>query len=210
MKRTLFAAALCATLASGPAASEPEFRLSYPSGVPRAEIAGDWRRSHYAVWRAPAAAGPFALVSDSEVLCVGSCFVDDFSAVPGRTYFYRFDLRLAEGGTASFGPYAADISPTLARPLRASISPNPGAGPSRVSLFAATPAGGTTSAEAALFDLQGRRVATLFRGTLPAGLTRLDWNGRGEGGRTLAGGVYMLRLTASDGRRFVAPVVRGR
>jgi hypothetical protein len=210
MKRAVFAAALCVALATGPAQGDPDFRLSYPGGVPRAEISGDWRHSHYTVWRAPAASGPFALISDSDVLCTGPCFADDFSAVPGRTYFYRFDLVLAQGGSASFGPYTAAISPTLARPLSASILPNPGAGPARVLLFAAGPLGGTTAAEASLFDLQGRRVATLFGGPLAFGTSRINWDGRGDDGRPLAGGVYLLRLAASDGRRYVTRVVRGR
>ena len=210
MKRAVTAAALCVALMSGPARSDPEFRISYPGGVPRAEIAGDWRGNHYTVQRASAASGAFASISDADVLCIGSCFADDFTAVPGRTYYYRFDLELAYGRTARFGPYAATISPTLARPLSAALSPNPGFGPSRLSLFAAGPPGRSVGAEASLFDLQGRRVATLFRGALASGPTRLDWDGRGEDGRPLAGGVYLLRLTASDGRRFVARVVRGR
>ena len=210
MKRTIAAAVLCVALTAGSVAAAPEFRMLYPNGVPRAEISGDWRHSHYTVWRAPAAQGPFTLISDSDVLCLGPCFVDDFDAVPGRTYVYRFDLVLGDGTAVSFGPYVATISAELARPLSAAVSPNPGRGAARVTLFMASAPGATVGAEAALFDLQGRRLNTLFRGALAAGATRFDWDGRTTDGRDLRAGLYLLRVATSDGRTFVTRVVRSR
>ncbi len=210
MKRAIVAAALCAALTAGPSSAAPEFRMLYPNGVPRAEISGDWRHSHYTVWRAPAAQGPFTLISDSDVLCLGPCFVDDFGAVPGRTYVYRFDLVLGDGTPVSFGPYLATISAELARPLGAAVSPNPGRGAARVTLFVAAAPGASVGAEATLFDLQGRRMSTLFRGALVPGATRLDWDGRADDGRDLSAGLYLLRVATSDGRTFVTRVVRSR
>jgi hypothetical protein len=211
MKRTIVGLALCAALAATrPAAATPEFRLSYPGGVPRVEISGDWRHCHYAVWRAPAVQGTYAQISDTDVLCVGPCFVDDVGAVPGRTYYYRFDLTLPDGRAVTFGPYAATISRELARPLRPTLSPNPGRGPAQVTLFAAGTPGSPIGAEAALFDLQGRRVITLFRGNLVSGATRFTWDGRDTGGQELRAGVYLLRLNTVDGRQSIVPVVRSR
>ena len=209
MRKIVAATSLAVLLAAGTVRSEPAFRLSYPDGVPRAEILGDWRHSRYSVWRAEATQGAYARITEAEVLCVGPCFADDFGAVPGRTYLYRFDLVLGDGSLASFGPYAATISETLARPLRAALTPNPGAGPSRLSLFLAGPPGGSIAAEAALFDLQGRRVARLFAGPLASGHTRSQWSGRADDGRLLAPDVYLLGLSTSDGRRAVSRVVRG-
>ena len=210
MRRVVLAAALCTVLAVGPSAAGPEFRLSYPNGIPRAELTGDWRYSHYSVWRATAAAGPFTRLGDADVLCIGACFVDDYSALGGRTYYYRFDLIPPAGGAVSFGPYLAAISSDLARPLSAAITPNPGRGPAVVKVFAAAPAGTTIGAEVALFDLQGRRMKTLFHGPLAAGPTRLAWDGRDDHGSELRAGLYLLRVASWDGRTFVARVARAR
>jgi len=56
--------------------------------------------------------------------------------------------------------------------------------------------GGPVEAEAGLFDLQGRSVATLHRGPLARGLSVLAWDGRGRDGRTLEGGLYFLRFAS--------------
>ncbi|RMF59684.1 MAG: T9SS C-terminal target domain-containing protein [Bacteroidetes bacterium] len=45
-----------------------------------------------------------------------------------------------------------------------------------------------------VFDLQGRRVATLADGLLPPGSNLAAWDGRDDEGRLLASGVYVLRL----------------
>jgi len=188
---------------------DPEFRMTYPGGVPRAEIAGDYAQSRYAVWRGTSAAGGFERISDSEVLCLGSCFTDDYSAVAGRTYWYRFDLITSAGDLVSFGPYQANISTELARSINVVISPHPVRGSARIALVLASPPGGpTVEAEAALFDLHGRRVSTLFRGAKSSGTTTVAWNGRSDRGEDLRAGSYFLQFTTADGRRHVTRMVR--
>jgi hypothetical protein len=46
--------------------------------------------------------------------------------------------------------------------------------------------------DASLYDAFGCLRASLFRGVLPAGDTRLSWNGRSESGRGLESGVYFV------------------
>ncbi len=46
-------------------------------------------------------------------------------------------------------------------------------------------------------DIAGRRVRTLVNGERPAGELRMDWNGRNDAGRPVAGGVYLVRLSTS-------------
>ncbi len=48
-------------------------------------------------------------------------------------------------------------------------------------------------ATVAVFDLSGRRVATLVRGSLPAGPHTFTWNGRDERGGRASAGVYFVR-----------------
>jgi len=49
--------------------------------------------------------------------------------------------------------------------------------------------------DVAVFDLGGRRVATIHHGVLPAGTTTLEWNGRRADGSRAPGGIYFYRLT---------------
>ena len=45
-----------------------------------------------------------------------------------------------------------------------------------------------------MFDINGRRVSTVFRGRLQPGTTELAWNGRRDDGSRAAAGVYFYRL----------------
>jgi hypothetical protein len=50
------------------------------------------------------------------------------------------------------------------------------------------------SVRAEVFDLRGRRVASLANEVYSAGAHSLDWQGRDERGRELSSGVYFLRI----------------
>ena len=80
------------------------------------------------------------------------------------------------------GPPAAVVSLTA--------SPNP-FNPRTTIAFTLPQAG---DAMLAVYDLAGRRVATLVEGPLPEGPTSLDWDGRDDAGRALPSGVYLVRL----------------
>ncbi len=51
-----------------------------------------------------------------------------------------------------------------------------------------------------VYDLSGRRVASLLHGVQPAGMRLVKWDGRGERGVKMAPGIYLMRLEA-DGQR---------
>jgi hypothetical protein len=51
-------------------------------------------------------------------------------------------------------------------------------------------------AELAIFDLGGRRVASLHSGALPAGTHSFDWRGRDDSGHPVPPGIYLCRLRA--------------
>ncbi len=51
--------------------------------------------------------------------------------------------------------------------------------------------------DAAVFDLSGRRVATLLKGNLSAGVHDLTWDGRNQG-QTAAAGLYLLRISSEN------------
>ena len=54
------------------------------------------------------------------------------------------------------------------------------------------------SVDLAVYDLLGRRVATLARGVQPADEHESAWSGLGDDGRALATGMYLVRLSAGD------------
>ena len=47
-----------------------------------------------------------------------------------------------------------------------------------------------------VYNLQGQRVRTLIDGPVAAGYGEVSWDGRDQGGRPVAGGVYLYRLEA--------------
>ncbi len=49
-----------------------------------------------------------------------------------------------------------------------------------------------------IYDLAGRKVRSLWNGTLPAGSHRVVWHGDNERGVAVAGGVYLYHLTAGE------------
>ena len=54
----------------------------------------------------------------------------------------------------------------------------------------------------AVYDILGRKVASLYSGHVDAGITEISWNGRSSTGNVLASGVYYYRLTSKDGNSF--------
>ena len=50
-----------------------------------------------------------------------------------------------------------------------------------------------------VFDVTGRRVRDVFSGTLPGGHQVIAWDGRDEGRRVAASGVYFVRITGEAG-----------
>src|SRR5262249_38262583 len=138
--------------------ADPTVRLTAVDGVPQIELLGSYSQSHYTIYRADDPAGPWRAISDLDVLCLASCFAPDFTAEPGRTYWYRFDLLVPPGSFRSLGPYAVTIPASLSRPIGARVVPNPSRGSAGIELYLS---GGATAGplpvEVRVLDLQGRR-----------------------------------------------------
>jgi photosystem II stability/assembly factor-like uncharacterized protein len=85
------------------------------------------------------------------------------------------------------------------------VAPNPSRGAVALRLELTAP----TRIDVGIFDALGRRVADLGERAWPAGVHRIDWDGRGRDGAALAVGVYYARARAS-GAVLVKPIVRVR
>jgi len=81
-------------------------------------------------------------------------------------------------------------------------TPNPFGSETRLAFSLAT----ETAMDLSVYDVAGRRVATLLSGTMAAGDHNLAWNGTDSNGRRVAPGVYVYRLDtpeASVSRKMV-------
>ncbi len=111
--------------------------------------------------------------------------------------------------------YDNPIGPRLniERALQQPLAVDPPAVPNSLAFAPVSPDPVTTSArfsftlaqdgaaDLALYDITGRRVATLANGALSAGAHVLAWDGRGSNGARLAPGVYLARLATAGGER---------
>jgi len=54
--------------------------------------------------------------------------------------------------------------------------------------------GKTTHVSCDIYNIRGQKVKSLFKGDLKAGANVLQWNGRDEGGRSVASGIYFVKV----------------
>ena len=80
-------------------------------------------------------------------------------------------------------------------------APNPLAGEATLTFALADPG----EVELAVYGVDGRRVCVLASGWREAGLHHAMWDGRDDGRRPVAPGVFHVRLSAA-GRRFTQKV----
>lgn len=110
-----------------------------------------------------------------------------------------------DGYPHTAGPYFDDIQVMVLREVATSA----GGAPPATALLGAQPnpfnpkttihfslaAAGHASLQ--VYDLAGRRVATLLDGPAAAGAQSIDWDGRDAAGQRLASGVYLLRFESA-------------
>jgi len=130
--------------------------------------------------------------------------VDGLAVDPttGNVYFCEFlRKRIGRLRLISDGP-ASDVASAVAQltettDLDIAAYPSPARGPVTVTVVVPSPG----SAAVTVYDLLGRRVATLHEGAVAAGRLTLALDGS-----SLPAGVYVVRVTAhaADGRTAVA------
>jgi hypothetical protein len=146
-------------------------------------------------WHAQADATVHSLVATPDVLHLGGSFTrfGNFAS-PSHACFYR------EGVLST--PAPGDDAP-LALTL-VGLTPNPSRGSTVIEFALPT----STHVRLAVHDVQGRRVALVTQGRLPAGRHHATWSGRAERGLAPSG-LYFVRLEAL-GKTVTRTLVRVR
>jgi hypothetical protein len=66
-----------------------------------------------------------------------------------------------------------------------------------------------TQVDLAIYDVLGRRVRSLLNGAVPAGTSRVTWDGCDSGGRPVSSGMYFARLLCPHAQRVARiPLIR--
>jgi hypothetical protein len=96
-----------------------------------------------------------------------------------------------------------DLEPRPGVVTRLGASPTPASGEVRFSMELARAA----DVELTIFDVAGRKIATVYKGRLEAGISECRWNGDGSSG-PVSGGIYFARLSSPDGSSQARLVMR--
>ncbi|MFN0150176.1 MAG: FlgD immunoglobulin-like domain containing protein [bacterium] len=147
----------------------------------------------YRVERASSDAGAFASLH-SDLLDRGE-FVDIAPAAGAR---YRLVAVNGLGDDYVLGE--TSVASDLAEGRRLAVSPNPAPGGNAGITFRVPydPDNGASGAaiDLSVYDVSGRRVRALASGVYAAGVRTLQWDGQDDAGRSVAAGLYFLRLSS--------------
>lgn len=143
--------------------------------------------------------GTYEVSVDSSTLPAGTVPSFDPDGIVTNDRFV-LDLQCDEGASMRDFGYAdpTDSSPPFSGTWLHQNVPNP-FNPSTVIAYTLET---SAVAEISVYDVAGRRVKVLQRQWKPAGLHRVTWNGRDEGGRPVPAGLYFYVLRADGDERM--------
>jgi hypothetical protein len=181
---------------------------SAPTGVTAAQQSGavrvNWSPNSeadlagYDVYRALSAGGPFTAINGSTVTATE--YLDDTVPSGAETVWYQVTAR-DNSGNESARSSATSLS--LVTQVTAWVLetgyPNPSAAGTTVRIPVVAPSSGGDAVMEIVND-SGQRVRRLGLGTLSPGATEVPWDGRNDGGREVAPGVYTAWLIAGPTR----------
>ncbi|MCK4350697.1 MAG: T9SS type A sorting domain-containing protein, partial [Candidatus Krumholzibacteria bacterium] len=156
-----------------------------------------WRLSrleedvHFSVLRRFAAGSAYVQLPNDDILRddLTFTFVDDEVEL-GESYVYRVDYVLGEETGLLFETEAVQ-TPVLPLTLHQNV-PNPFNPVTEISYY--LPTAGDVLLE--VYDVAGKRIATLVRGREEKGRHIVNWQGADDTGRAIASGIYFYRLRA--------------
>jgi hypothetical protein len=122
----------------------------------------------------------------------------DQDVVEGQRYTYRIRVMDTEGTAIDSGTIFATAGVRSSLPGRPAVGqnyPNP-FNPSTSIRFEVPE---TMEVRLVLYDAQGRRIRTLYQGTVPSGTHTVEWDGRDDAGQPVASGTYAYALITDRG-----------
>jgi hypothetical protein len=151
-----------------------------------------WKDAGLAGFQILRAEGSGLMHALGESLSAASRDYVDRSVQPGTRYDYVLVAHETNGSTVSSQRMSV-VVPAAELALRPNV-PNP--------FVSATMVGFTLPqsghVDLAVYDVAGRRVATLFTGVKGAGDHSVPWNGVGDDGRRVSAGIYFCRIQAGN------------
>lgn len=177
---------------------------------------GNWRitlehLSGSVDWGLSVHGGESPYLSKTDVLPDGAAWYEPAGAneevvvnIDTETFYAIAVWKVGSGDMNSSGGYRLTIEDAGASPVfddevptvtRVSgVYPNPFNPQTTVDFSLAEP----TLVDLAVYDLTGRKVATLKRESMTAGHHRMVWRGKDDSGRQVASGMYLVRLRAGS------------
>jgi uncharacterized protein (TIGR03118 family) len=137
-------------------------------------------------------------INPDPVVSVGGIYrYEDHAVQPGIDYSYEIEVVQPSGGGERFGPIGVQLR--LPEDLSFRADPSPTSGPATV-VFSLPRAG---AVQIGAFDVAGRQVGTIADLSYPAGVHRVEWNGRDDFGHRLPIGTYYLKLASPAGGKAI-------
>jgi hypothetical protein len=158
-------------------------------------VAPDAGVQGFHVWRRDAGGAAYDEVTEAmvEVSPEGDASFTDRSVAGGMSYDYRLLVVERWGGTTAHGPWPLTTPAHLPSKLSlSSVGANPFSDAATLAL--AVPAPGERI-RVDVYDLAGRRVATVCDSHFDPGVHELCWSGRNRSDRRVASGVYFVRAS---------------
>jgi hypothetical protein len=154
------------------------------------DVVSDEAIAGFKIYRRLGGEEKMVLANREGLIAVDATEYVDNEAEPGRDYEYALGVVLVDGGEV-LSQAAAVKTKTLTFALRQNV-PNP---------FNPTTTIGFTVPERGhvaltIYNVEGKRVATLVDEVMTAGNKRITWNGRNSIGNPVGSGVYFYRLQA--------------
>jgi hypothetical protein len=156
------------------------------------EIFADEPVSGYRIYRADAGS-PMRVISKG-MLPVDVTAYEDHDVSPAVEYEYVLGVVLPDGGgeLISTTQRVQLGTPTLGLEQN---HPNPFNPTTTISFT--VPAQGPVTLS--IYDVAGKRIRMLVDGVVPAGVTKMEWDGTDDNGGAVGSGVYFYRLTTERG-----------
>ncbi len=157
------------------------------------KVSREENHAGYNLYRLEDVGGGADYVKLNEALIVGRSpyEFEDGGVKAGTAYKYLLESVDLSGGKERFGPARVEV-PTAQKRVFALAQSYPNPARTAATIKFALPE--ATTAELEVYDLSGRRVATLYSGAAEAGEREVVWNLAGDDGSAVAPGVYIYRL----------------